>query len=499
MSRFGEAELRRVGLEPLYVPLTVDTAEFRPTFELDGRSSRDYYAIPDGAFVVGMVAHNKDPNDRKGFQEAFQAFARFQRDHPEAFLHIHAEQTGIMGGLNLKRLAEACGVVEGSYQFSDQYGYRLGFSARMLAGLYTAFDVLLAPSAGEGFCVPLVEAQACGTPVIASRFTAQTELVGVGWLVDGQRWWDEASRSWYLRANIGEIVDRLEEAHTALQDDDGLEMAAASVNFAKLYDADYVFDTYWRPALDGLNEEPPADKPLMREVAVLVPVMKRPQNVKPLVDSFNVTTNIGEANLYFLVDPDDDEEIAAIKDAGASYLVSDRGPTFAAKLNSGFRQTTEDWVLAVGDDVEFTAGWFDAARRLSDRYDVIGTNDAYPGEVRNARVAAGVHADHYFVRRSYVDDEGATLDGPGVLAAEAYYHYFVDCETVQLAKALGRFTPCLDCRIIHHQPRYEGRPEDWDADPIYVKGGEYAKQDDIKFKQRSALIESRKTVKRNIW
>lgn len=499
MARFGESELRRCGIEASYIPLAVDTDAYRPTFEIAGLSAREFFQLPDGAFVVGMVAMNKDPNDRKGFQEAFLAFAEFQREHPEAVLHIHSEQTGITGGMDLDRLAKVCGIRKGSYQFTDQYAYRIGLTAEQMAALYTAFDVLLAPSAGEGFCVPLIEAQACGVPVIASTFTAQPELVGAGWTVGGQRWWDEASRAWYSRANVAEVVGALEQAHDALKDPDSAEsLGQTARQFARTYDATYVFDTFWRPLLAGLDGAPPDDKPAMDQVAVLCPVMKRPQNVAPLVESFD-RHNDGSAHLYFVVDADDDDEIAAIKDAGATYLVSDRGTSFACKLNSGFEQTTEDWVLVVGDDVEFTFGWLAAARQLSTSFDVIGTNDAYAGEVRNPRVANGSHADHYFVRRSYVDDDGATLDGPGILAAEAYYHYFVDVETIQLAKALGRFAPCLDCRIVHHQPRYEGRPQDWDADPVYVKGGQHAERDETKFRQRAALIESRKIVKANIW
>jgi glycosyltransferase involved in cell wall biosynthesis len=49
-----------------------------------------------------------------------------------------------------------------------------------LVDLYCACDAFLAPSKAEGFGLPVVEAMACGTPVIASNCTAFPEVVGTG-------------------------------------------------------------------------------------------------------------------------------------------------------------------------------------------------------------------------------------------------------------------------------------------------------------------------------
>lgn len=43
---------------------------------------------------------------------------------------------------------------------------------------YRSADVLVIPSLHEGFCVPVIEAMACGVPVLASRCTALPETVG---------------------------------------------------------------------------------------------------------------------------------------------------------------------------------------------------------------------------------------------------------------------------------------------------------------------------------
>jgi glycosyltransferase involved in cell wall biosynthesis len=54
-----------------------------------------------------------------------------------------------------------------------------------LVKVYNAADVLVAPSFHEGFGITLLEAMACGTPVITSHVSAMPEVVGeVGLLVD---------------------------------------------------------------------------------------------------------------------------------------------------------------------------------------------------------------------------------------------------------------------------------------------------------------------------
>jgi len=504
MSRHGQQSLQAHGVDAAYIPLAVDTNVYSPTptAVIDGQTvtGRQFLQLPDTAFVVGMVGMNKDPNDRKGFQEAFMAFAEFAHDHPEAILHVHSDKTGVAGGLDLPVVARACGIPETQLSFTNQYAYLIGLPPKLMALIYTAFDVLLAPSAGEGFCVPLVEAQACGTPVIASDFTAQSELVAPGgWLVGGQRWWDQPSHSWYVRPAVGEIIEALEAARD--EHEIGFLTASPQREFARRWDADYVYDTYWRPYLLTLDERPPADKPKMERVAVVVPAMKRPHNVKRLVESFYRSGQPSDmaSTLYYVLDENDTEMIEAVRAMGLKWLPATRGTSFASKVNAAFEQTDEDWLFITGDDVEFTPGWLEAARELSDRYDVIGTNDSEPGRIRNPRVATGVHSDHFFMRRSYATDEGGSLEGPGLPLPEAYFHWYTDMEVIQLAKARGVFTPCLESRVIHHHPGYAGDEAARQADPVYMKAVEFSEMDRIAFKRRAVLIDMHKVVRRDIW
>ena len=451
MSKFGVEILREAGLSVDYAPLAVDLDKFKPTSAATvggvERTGRDIIGVSEGTFLVGMAAMNKDSSDRKGFNEAFRAFAEFHREHPESALYVHADPNGMGTGLNLRELAVHCGVPKDSLLFPAAYDLQCGsYTSEMMASLYTAFDVLLAPSRGEGFCVPLIEAQACGTPVIVSDFSAQPELVGAGWKVRVQPIWDQGQRATYGVADIGGLIAALEAAY----DCDRSEHAEAAIRFAADYGADRVYAEHWRPLLADLEPaDPPeldrSDRITKGNVAVVVPAMKRPHNVAPLVESFP------DVAIYFVCDPDDTAEIEAVKAAGLVPLISDRGHTFAQKVNYAYANTDEPWLFVCGDDCRATPGWLDAPAELSDRFDVIGTNDAHDGK-GNPRVQSGAHSDHFFIRRSYIDTYGASLDGPGVVAHEGYHHFFVDYEIVELAKARNAFSPCLESVVEHLHP-----------------------------------------------
>ncbi len=482
MSRFAEDQLTRAGLNPLYAPLVIDTDVYKPTPDAKAKCG-----FSDDEFVVMMNGMNKGAyHHRKGFPEAFAAFALFAQNHPDAKLYLHTEMTGAFAqGINLFDLARSRGISDDQLKFVDQYPYRCGFiGPANLADFYTAADVLLAPSRGEGFCVPLIEAQACGTPVIVTDFSAQPELVGAGWKVPGEPEWEAAQQSDYVKASIPAIVQALEAAYEERGSEENRHAAIAK---AREYDADLCFETYWRPILaqmEGNSSSIQLDRERIGArdaVAVIVPALNRPANVQPLVDSFNATQK-GVANLYFVCDDDDTDQIAAVKEAGAHVLPATHGPSYSQKANAGYEQTFEPWLFICGDDVRFHNGWIDAARKVSDRYDVIGTNDSLTGK-GNQLVASGAHADHFFIRRAYAEEYGASLSGP--IAHEGYRHFYTDVEIVELAKARGVFTPCLGSMVEHLHPDLT---RDVEVDDTYRKGWAARELDQAEYAKRRDLI-----------
>lgn len=221
--------------------------------------------------------------------------------------------------------------------------------------------------------------------------------------------------------------------------------------------------------------------PATEETAVIVPVMKRPQNAEPFMRSLRASS--GLAKVYAIADESDIETINAWHEAGADVRTwndwDDTEPgTFAQKVNHGYKVTSEPWLFLAGDDVRFHPGWLDQAQAAAgDQLHVVGTND-----LANPRVTAGEHATHMLIRRSYVDEHGASWDGPKVVCHEGYRHWYVDDEIVTAAKQRGVWVHAPASVVEHLHPLW-GEAE---SDEVYELGAKHSKQDYARFKQRLA-------------
>jgi hypothetical protein len=240
--------------------------------------------------------------------------------------------------------------------------------------------------------------------------------------------------------------------------------------------------TLWLSENEYRSQQAPT--PATAETAVIVPVMRRPQNAEPFMRSLRAST--GLAKVYAVAEPDDTETAEAWRAAGAEVLLGNDewvgdaeqpiATTFAEKMNLGYRQTGEPWLFMVGDDVRFHPGWLDHAQAAAgDRFHVVGTND-----MSNPRVMAGEHGTHLLIRRSYVDDMGASWDGPKNVAHEGYRHWYVDDEIVTAAKQRGVWTAATHSVVEHRHPAWGKAPDD----DVYRLGQSFAEQDKATFKTR---------------
>lgn len=259
MSRFGERMLREAGHTPLYVPHGIDTSVFRPRLDMRAQV-REVMGIPQDAFVIGMNAANKGAlPPRKAFPQVFQAFKRLRDERDDVYLYLHTELSGAHEGVNLGALAAAVGLSTDAVKYTPPSKYELGATAEELACLYSALDALANPSYGEGFGIPIIEAQACGTPVIVNDFSAMPELCGAGWLVGGEPYYNASQGSFYQSPSITELHDAMRAAYDARGDQQLRDQAR---EFALAYDADHVMAEHWTPGLQRLEHKPATLQPL---------------------------------------------------------------------------------------------------------------------------------------------------------------------------------------------------------------------------------------------
>lgn len=195
-SRWGNKVMRDAGVDSEYVPLGVATHIYKPLEDKAAQKSwlGSITGIEEAAerFIVGMVAANSTtlPLMRKAFDQNIRAFKRFQAEiDPTAVLYLHTEPTEMAGGIHLPDIIKSEGLTIGKDVFfppslgqSLNYYYRTGqIDDAWMTRLYNACDVMLQATMGEGFGLPILEAQACGTPVIVTDFSSMPELTAYGY------------------------------------------------------------------------------------------------------------------------------------------------------------------------------------------------------------------------------------------------------------------------------------------------------------------------------
>lgn len=214
------------------------------------------------------------------------------------------------------------------------------------------------------------------------------------------------------------------------------------------------------------------------EVDVIVPVLGRPHHAAPFMASLQASD--APAFVLAVASHDDHDTAEAWAAAGADVLRTDPGrTTFPQKANDGYRATSRPWFLLVGSDVAFWPGWWRAAHQGAVEHDasVVSTNDMFNGHVQEGRLAV-----HPIFSRVYVDELGASWDGPGVVACEEYAHWYCDEEWSQVARSRGVFLFVPDAVVEHLHPA-AGRA---DMDDVYRLGYRNAVNDEHTFRARAA-------------
>ena len=224
------------------------------------RVRRDRF--PKDAFVVGMVAANKGHPSRKAFSQALLATSRLMEAHDNVQLYLHTCLDPNIGqGVNLPALLRTLGVSLDRVKIADQYGLLYApHPAREMAEIYSALDVLLNPSLGEGFGIPVLEAQACGVPAIVTDFTAMPEVCGAGWHVKHHPYWTGLA-SWQATPDVDDILAALQACY-ALDSEERGKLSSRARRHALEYDVRKVMAEFMLPALRAADQRFREAKPV---------------------------------------------------------------------------------------------------------------------------------------------------------------------------------------------------------------------------------------------
>lgn len=212
MSKFGQKQLAKNGIDAYYIPHSINCEIFTPNPEWR-KEARAKYNWED-KFVIGCVATNHQ--ERKNWLRSLQAVKIFDKMHPgEVIFYMHTNPQDERG-IDLLGLRNDLGI-DDITKFPSQADMIVGIPTDTMARMYNCLDVFLLPTKGEGFGIPIIESMACGTPVITTNCTAQTELMenGGGWLLNKLTPQWTLQSSWQFDCDTDEIVQCLEEAYQA--------------------------------------------------------------------------------------------------------------------------------------------------------------------------------------------------------------------------------------------------------------------------------------------
>lgn len=194
-TEFAARELIRSGLRPCYgpienpciVPLGVDASIFHPVSPSYAREilfANLNLPTDPPPFIVGYVGRNQ-PRKRLDLLLAYFAEWISSRNLTDAYLFLHVAPTKDMGA-DLQALAHYYGLdaVTGNGRLivSEQPTHK-GTDTLDMPLVYSAMDVFLATTQGEGHGLCEHEAMACGTIVIAPDWSGLGS--GGGWPSEG--------------------------------------------------------------------------------------------------------------------------------------------------------------------------------------------------------------------------------------------------------------------------------------------------------------------------
>lgn len=181
-TEFGLVEAKKGGYTGTasVLPLGVDLETYKPYPKSQIRTQLGLGRLND-AFIVGVVGRNQP---RKRLDLALIYFAEWIRSHDvrDAYLFLHVGPTGD-AGYDIEQLGRYLGIANRLIVVHPEIGH--GVPEASLAQIYSAFDIMLTTTQGEGWGLTHMEGMACGIPQIVPDWAALGEWASpAAWLVE---------------------------------------------------------------------------------------------------------------------------------------------------------------------------------------------------------------------------------------------------------------------------------------------------------------------------
>jgi len=264
ISRFGQRELKSKNIDSTYIPHGVED-HYECLWDQRKECMKTWYLDPD-AFKIGIVCMNRA---RKMIPRMFRAIRSFIDNNPDIKTQvmfwgsINKTAPGLggqgVGDFGSSLIQEIIGLeLDETIQWPDDATIEEGIPERLptmgwdMVTLYNSFDVLLHTTGGEGFGLPLIEAQRCGVPVITTDYAAGPENVGAGLTVPASDYVIvNTPGTRYALADIDATADAL--AKIANKDPDKLSRKA--IRSTERYRWDNIMEKHVKPFMDECEQD----------------------------------------------------------------------------------------------------------------------------------------------------------------------------------------------------------------------------------------------------
>ena len=191
----------RAGVENILEPIPhgIPPDIYHPFDDVTKRNLRDSMGLKN-KFVIGTVAKNII---RKRLNDVVKVFSMVLSSIDDSVLIIKTDKEVSKDGYNLPILLN-------SYDFSERVIILKGdYSHNKMTDLYNCMDVYIQLSEWEGFGIPVVEAMACGIPVVTHDVQGPGEIVNVAGIVVSSREYIDDSGAFLSYANVKEAADAI--------------------------------------------------------------------------------------------------------------------------------------------------------------------------------------------------------------------------------------------------------------------------------------------------